>query len=154
MTNNAYLVQNAYINLINSNITDPNSDRVEKGTKWVYDDTPSSTMGPANYPRISVLRNASPVEPHEVGSSSQRIKQRIEVQIRASNKLKFSGKTTSQFIEELAAQISSVITSKTIGIPYLLANAGVFQIELESESSIFVNDLEIKTQIYKNIFKR
>ena len=140
-----------YIDIINNDVLDPNSTRRSNGLKWIYDDTPLTTLK-NKYPRISVLSFGSPVELHEVGSSRQRVVARIEVQIRVS-KSKFKGKTPPKFLSELSQQVIESLRTATAKTQ-LLDNVQVFETILETENTIDLDDVKIRQLIYKNTLVR
>lgn len=149
----AYDVQEEYIRLIQLAVADPNNERVAKGTQWIYNDLPASTMGPANYPRISVLHISSPSTQHEIGGNYQRLNVRIEVQIRTLKNLKFNNKNSSEYINDVGLQVVDALRSQT-AYDGLRTNAGVFQTTLDSENLTVANDIVIKSLIYNNVMRR
>jgi len=141
-----------YVNLLNSEVTDPNSSRKAKGLEWIYDDIPKNTMSAGNYPRISVLNYGSPTEPHELGSYRQRTNVRIEIQIRVA-RTKWNDQTPQQFIDDLSLSVIEAIR-KASSVSSLLTNVHVFNSFLEAENTIYGDDILIKQLIYKNVMVR
>ncbi len=148
-----YTVQEEYERLLNEYLTDPNTERRTKGKKWIFDDLPAATLGPAEYPRISVMHVSSPSQQHEVGQTTQRLNAKVEIQIRTLKNLKFNQETASKFINDLALDVVDIIRSGTAYVD-LRTNAGVFQTTLDQENIAFPNDMVIKSLIYSNIMKR
>jgi hypothetical protein len=153
MTVTTHDVQEAYITLISNNLTDPNTERKAKGTKWVYGDLPASTMGSNYYPRVSVMDISAPVEAHEIGANTERVNAVIEVQVRMHKNLKFNGVEAPSSVSTLAVNVSDLIRSGTAK-EYLLTNCGVFLTRLTVDDATQVDDLIIKRLVFKNILRR
>lgn len=64
--------------LIESSITDPNSNRTGSG-EWVY--TIPIDFGPAEYPRIHILEVDNTHQPQSIGSNERYMESRIRVNI-------------------------------------------------------------------------
>lgn len=141
-----------FISIIESNVTDPNSTRLSKNLKWVYDDIPLASLSAPNYPRISVVSFGAPSVPHNLCSNEQRVTARIEVQIRVKRK-KWKTQTGLQFADDLTFDVLAALASEA-GRSDLLNNANVFHSVLEAENTIYEDDLIVKQLIYKNVFKR
>ncbi len=148
---NTHDVINRYISILESELTDPNSQRRNSNLKWIYDDIPYSTSG-AKYPRISVLSFGNPVEAHEVGTTRQRVTCRIEIQIRVK-RTKWNDKNPQTFLDEIALDVIDSIRKES-SREALLTNESVFHTQLEAENNIYSDDLIIKQLVYKNIFVR
>ena len=140
-----------YIDIIESNVSDPNEVRKTDGLRWVYDDIPYSVMG-NKYPRISVLSFGNPVETHEVGSNRQRVNVRIEIQIRVRRN-KFNNKTPQDFLDDLSLEVMESLR-KPESKSSLLTECNIFQTILEAENIIYEDDILIKQMIYKNVLVR
>jgi hypothetical protein len=145
-------VVSEFIEIINSNITDPNSTRLGAGKSWVFDDIPLSSLGSSNYPRIAVVSMSSTVSPHELNSNNQRVNARVEVQIRVK-RTKWNDQTPQQFLDDLTLSVIEALrldSSRT----QLCDEVGVFQSVLEAENTTYLDDVIIKQLIYKNIMRR
>lgn len=155
MTHTVSTVQVAYRDLLRTSVTDPNEERSQKNKEWIYDDLPASTIGPSEYPRISVLADntSAQIVPHELGSTKERATVRIEVQIRVRKNVKYGDLTGHEFANSLAVQCSDAIRSDS-GRSTLYTQADVFYSFLEQENTLFANDLVIKSLVFKNIMTR
>lgn len=152
MAFSVYDVQNQYITLIKSNVTDPNDERNAAGLEWVYDDVPI-TNNPAKYPRISVLAPANSSEQHELNSNKHRVTVRIEVQIRVKRSRTFDGKTPQVFADDLADEVIGALRADA-SINALRTNAGVFQVVLEADNIVSGEEVIIRQLIYRNVMAR
>lgn len=140
------------ISILNSNITDPNSTRLAKGLKWIYDDIPLASLSTPNYPRISVVSFGAPSTPHNICSAEQRVNVRTEIQIRVRGK-KFGSQTAQQFLDDLSIDVISAMANET-SRTQLLDNADVFQSVLEAENTVYEDDIIVRQLIYKNVMVR
>ena len=95
------------ITLINSNITDPATDRASKGKKWIYDDIPREDI--TGYPRISIVPISSTYESVGLGYSEQLEDGSIQIMVMTNKTDKFGGRRAEQLVDYLAIQIRNLI---------------------------------------------
>ena len=141
-----------YIDIIDSNVSDPNSARNSKGLKWVYDDIPLASLSSSNYPRISVISTTATSEPHSLCGNQQRVNVRVEVQIRV-RRTKWNSQTPQQFLDDLTLSVIGALRSEASRLQ-LNNNVGVFNSKLEAENTIYDDDLVIKQLVYNNTMVR
>jgi hypothetical protein len=148
-----YDVQQEFISLITTSVTDPNDDRAANSLQWVYDDIPNATLSSAKYPRISVLSFNANSEPHEINSNKQRLSPRIEVQVRVKQGRKFNDKNPQEFVNDLAEDVMESLRTDT-AYTNLRTNAGVFRMVLEAENTVYDNDVIVRQLIYRTTMVR
>lgn len=155
MTSGHAVVQ-TFVSLINSNITNPNPDIGTGSYTWVFDTIGKNDMGRV-YPRINVINTTSNCEPHEVGSTNERLKPRIEVQIRVRKGSQFTisevSKNDIETLDYVSKQVTDLIKT-TSSLDTLRTNDSVFHAVLETENTTYGDIVLIRQLVYKTILKR
>lgn len=148
-------VVNTFVDLINSNITNPNQKVTDNNLKWVF-----GTIGKMDvqvYPRVNVINPTSGSAPHELGSTNQRFAPRIEIQVRVKKDTVMTINSTSmtdiEVLDYLSKQITDLLRTTTSRAT-MLSNDSVFYSVLEAENTVYGDYVLIRQLIFKNILKR
>lgn len=137
------IVVEKVISLLESNLTDPATDRASKGKKWIYDDSPREDI--SSYPRISVIPAVSNYESAGVGYTSQIEDVTINISVYTKKTDKFGGKRAEQLVDDLANQIRSIIKSNH---DYFITN-NIEYLVPETKNRSELNGLVIETMTFK-----
>lgn len=141
-----------YVEVLENNITDPNTDRVIIGKKWIYDELPRDDLGLTNYPRIAVTHLSTNVEPNELNSFNQRANVRLLVSIYVKIDQKYGTKKSWEQADEIATSVKSAML-KEESYTTLHEDADVIHYFLETENTIRDNII-LRQLTFKNIMVR
>lgn len=146
------VIINKYIELLEANLEDPNSDRASKGKKWIYDDYPRSDI--TSYPRISITSPDEAIEILDIGYNKELVKTKIQVLILVNKGFKAiinnEQKRDREIAEYLAQQIQGIIRSNQEEF----RNIGLLLASPDNASYTQTDKLYIKQLIFNNIYVR
>lgn len=150
-------VKKQIMSILQSNITDPNSDRQAKNRQWIYDDIPRADLSPTKYPRISVTADTVDSILHELGSTNQRVTVRLNIQVRTKRGVRYQGSWGDlkdyEFLDRLSLEVVETLR-KASTYDILREQVGVFDFRLELENELYDSSIMIKSLTYKAVMRR
>lgn len=142
-------VVDAYVDKLNNSLVDYNTERAERGLRWIYDNLPRDNLSVSRYPRIAVKYEGANTTPHEVNSFKQRTDFRLGVYIYVSANSKFNGLEDWDIISELSESVRNAILTDSFHEDLL--QYGVIGHFLEFENMTGAqNNVLVKQMVFNN----